>query len=42
VSADDKVKQYGPPFVISPRLWRKGFIYLDRVDVRHRPGRPSW
>jgi hypothetical protein len=39
VPADPKVKQYGPPFVISPRLWRKGFIYLDRVDVRRRPGR---
>jgi len=39
VRADEKTKKYGPPFVISPRLWRAGFIYLDRVDVRHRPGR---
>ena len=39
VPADPKVKQYGPPFVISPRLWRKGFIYVDRVDIRRRPGR---
>ncbi len=39
VPADDKTKKYGPPFVISPRLWRKGFIYVDRVDIRRRPGR---
>lgn len=39
VPADPKVKQYGPPFDLSPRLWRKGFIYLDRVDIRRRPGR---
>jgi 4-amino-4-deoxy-L-arabinose transferase-like glycosyltransferase len=39
VPADDKVKQYGSPFVIAPRLWRKGFIYIERVDIRRRPGR---
>jgi hypothetical protein len=39
VPPDDKVKKYGPPFVLSPRLWRNGFIYVERVDVRHRPGR---
>jgi len=39
VPPDDKIKKYGSPFVLSPRLWRKGFIYVDRVDVRRRPGR---
>jgi 4-amino-4-deoxy-L-arabinose transferase-like glycosyltransferase len=39
VPPDDKVKKYGPPFALSPRLWRSGFIYVERVDVRHRPGR---
>jgi hypothetical protein len=39
VSADDKTKNYGPPFVLSPELWRKDFIYVDCVDVRRRLGR---
>jgi hypothetical protein len=39
VPADDKVKVYGQAFVIAPHLWRKGFIYVERVDLRFRPGR---
>lgn len=42
VPADDKVKKYGTPFVVSPRLWRTGFIYLDRIDVRKRPGKEDF
>jgi hypothetical protein len=39
VPADDKIKVYGQAFFIAPRLWRKGFIYVERVDLRFRPGR---
>jgi hypothetical protein len=39
VEADDKVKAVGMPLVIPPRLWRAGFIYVDRTEIRHRPGR---
>jgi len=38
VPRDDRVKKYGAPFLLSPRLWRAGFIYVEHVDVRHRPG----
>lgn len=38
VPPDDHVKRYGAPFLLSPRLWRGGFIYVEHVDVRHRPG----
>jgi hypothetical protein len=39
VPPDDKAKKYGVPFAISPRFWRKDFIYPDTIDIRHRPGR---
>lgn len=38
VPADDRTKSYGEPFAMSPKLWRKGFIYVDRLDVRRRLG----
>ena len=38
IPPDDKVKQLGAPFVISPKLWHKDFIYAERCDVRQRPG----
>lgn len=39
VEADGKTKATGMPFVIPPRLWKAGFIYVDRTEIRHRPGR---
>lgn len=38
VPPDDRMKRYGAPFLLSPRLWRSGFIYVEHVDIRHRPG----
>ena len=38
VAADDKSKAAGSRFPISPRLWRAGFIYEYRINVRKRPG----
>lgn len=42
VPADDKTKAYGVPFVVSPSLWRTGFIYVERVELRGRPGREDY
>jgi hypothetical protein len=38
VPPDDRIKKYGAPFLLSPRLWQSGFIYVEHVDIRHRPG----
>jgi 4-amino-4-deoxy-L-arabinose transferase-like glycosyltransferase len=42
VPPDDRIKGYGVPFVISPSLWRAGFVYVDRVEIRGRPGREDF
>lgn len=42
VPADDRTKAYGVPFVIAPSLWQAGFIYVDRVEIRGRPGREDF
>jgi Dolichyl-phosphate-mannose-protein mannosyltransferase len=42
VGADDKIKAVGMPFVIPPRIWKAGFIYLDHTEIRHRPGREAY
>jgi hypothetical protein len=39
VEPDNKTKAAGMPFVIPPRFWKPGFIYVDRTEIRHRPGR---
>ncbi|MEJ7729114.1 MAG: glycosyltransferase family 39 protein [Polyangiaceae bacterium] len=36
--ADPVVREVGMPLAISPRRWRPGFLYEDRVVVRRRPG----
>jgi 4-amino-4-deoxy-L-arabinose transferase-like glycosyltransferase len=38
VSADPKVRLAAMPLVIPPPLWKPGFIYVDRTEIRHRPG----
>jgi hypothetical protein len=38
VEADPKVKAAGMPLVIPPRFWKAGYIYVDRTEIRHRPG----
>jgi hypothetical protein len=42
VPPDPLVKGQGTPFAEPPRMWRKGFIYVDRSEIRHRPGRESF
>jgi hypothetical protein len=27
------------PLVIAPRLWKPGYLYAERTEIRHRPGR---
>lgn len=39
VPVDDKAQPVGVPFTFPPRLWKKGFIYVSRTPVWHRPGR---
>ncbi len=39
VEADEKRKQAGLPFWISPRLWKRGYLYAEHCDIRQRPGR---
>jgi hypothetical protein len=36
--ADPVLREVGMPLAISPRRWRPGFLYEDRVVVRRRPG----
>jgi hypothetical protein len=38
VDPDDKRKQSGVPFWISPRLWQRGYLYAEYCDIRRRPG----
>jgi hypothetical protein len=38
VRADEKVRAVGMPLTIPPRLWKAGFIYADRTEIRQRPG----
>jgi hypothetical protein len=38
VSADPKVRLAGMPLAIPPAFWKTGFIYVDRTEIRHRPG----
>ncbi len=42
VPADSKTKAVGASFVIPPRLWKKGYIYVSRSEIRHRPGREAY
>lgn len=42
VPPDERTKSFGTPFVIAPRLWRKGYIYRSRVEIRHRPGHETF
>jgi hypothetical protein len=39
VPIDDKTQPVGIPFTLPARLWKKGFIYVSRDPVQHRPGR---
>jgi hypothetical protein len=36
--ADPVTREVGMPLAISPKRWRSGFLYEDRVVVRRRPG----
>jgi hypothetical protein len=38
VAPDERRKQSGVPFWISPRLWQKGYVYAEYCDIRRRPG----
>ena len=38
-TADPTVREVGQPLGIAPLRWRKGFLYLDDVAIRKRPGR---
>ena len=38
IPRDDKVKEVGMPFVIPPKLWKPGYVYVDRTEIAPRPG----
>jgi hypothetical protein len=38
VRADKGARAVGMPFAIPPKLWKAGFIYVDRTVIHHRPG----
>ncbi|HLK41626.1 MAG TPA: glycosyltransferase family 39 protein [Polyangiaceae bacterium] len=42
VRADDKVRVVGVPFVVPTTLWKSGYIYVERAEIRHRPGREAF
>lgn len=39
VGPDPLKKLTGMPLVLPPMQWRGGYIYVDRTEIRHRPGR---
>lgn len=39
VHADDKVKGIAGLLEIDPSLWKKGYVYVARAEIRRRPGR---
>ncbi len=39
VRADDKVKGIAGLLEIDPSLWKKGYVYVARAEIRRRPGR---
>jgi 4-amino-4-deoxy-L-arabinose transferase-like glycosyltransferase len=39
VPPDDRVKQLGAPFPVTPREWRAGYIYAEHAPIHHRPGK---
>ena len=36
--ADPTVREVGLPLPIAPARWRPGFLYVDAVPIRKRPG----
>ncbi len=42
VEPDDRWKQSGVPFGISPRAWRKGYLYAEHCDIRRRAGQEKY
>jgi hypothetical protein len=38
VPPDETVSVLGPSFAVPPKLWKRGFIYVSRSEVRPRPG----
>jgi hypothetical protein len=38
VPFDNRTKSVGASFAIPPRLWKEGYIYASRSEIRHRPG----
>jgi hypothetical protein len=40
--ADEKVRTVGRPLVPPPKLWKRGFVYVDRTEIRKRPGRETY
>jgi hypothetical protein len=39
VPRDERTKQLGSQFSLPSRLWKRGFIYAEECEIRHRPGR---
>ncbi len=39
IGADDKTKNVGTRFSLPPHLWKAGFLYAYRTEIRKRPGR---
>jgi hypothetical protein len=38
IEADDKSRMVGYPLAIAPALWKAGFLYVSRTEIRKRPG----
>jgi hypothetical protein len=42
VRADDAVRVVGAPFVVPTTQWKTGFVYVERTEIRQRPGREAF
>ncbi len=42
VGADDRVRTLGRPLFPPPKLWKAGFIYVSRTEIRSRPGQETF
>jgi hypothetical protein len=42
VGTDDLVRTVGRPMFPPPKLWKAGFIYVSRTEIRARPGQETF
>jgi hypothetical protein len=42
LAGDERVRTIGRPLVPPPKLWKPHFVYVDRTEIRQRPGQEMY